>query len=352
MMRKDRSRGSLASVLWAASVLLLVAPVPAGAADLIAHWPLAEDARDRSGGMHGAVHGGVAFARVADRPAADFNGRDGYLEVADGPALPLGRADFSIALWINPRRPLTGIPGDLVSKWDAPQRRGINLYLSGGSSAYSSVCDSRHVHFCIDDAYAGPERDHGKPWDSNSLISNLVVFQGRLYAGIADAAEPRYAALVFRLTGGQTWEDCGRIGGDDPTMPSVQSMIVHDGRLYTGTGRWDWVIAKGKFKDNPPPPLDASLRLRRRQEMARPGGSWQGFARAVPRELQRDVVCRDRQCRGRPSLSPGRRTLGGLRRTGRTQPRKHDALGRRAICSDSWQHLPLWGRREIHPRRP
>src|SRR5262245_23877491 len=127
IMRKGRSQVGLAPALWAASVLLLVAPVYAGAADLIAHWPLAEDARDRSGGMHGAVHGGVAFARVSGRPAADFNGRDGYVEVPDGPALALGRDDFSLALWVNPRRPLVGIPGDLVSKWDATRRRGINL---------------------------------------------------------------------------------------------------------------------------------------------------------------------------------------------------------------------------------
>src|SRR5262245_44227343 len=251
-MHKEGSLAGRATILGAAGVLLLVAPVAAGAADLVAHGPLAEDARDRSGGLHGAVHGGVVFARVAGRPAADFNGRDGYLEVADGPALALGRADFSIALWVHPRRPLTGIPGDLVSKWDAPRRRGLNLYLSGGSSAYSSICDSRHVHFGIDDAYVGPQRDHGKPWASNSLITNLVVFQGRLYAGIADAAEPRDTARVFRLAEGHTWEDCGRIV-DDPTIASVQSMIVHDGRLYAGTGRWDWVVAKGNFKDNPPP---------------------------------------------------------------------------------------------------
>src|SRR5262249_21233907 len=117
-MRRERGQARRATVLWAASVLLLVAPVSAGAADLIAHWPLAEDARDKSGGMHGAVHGGVAFARVAGRPAADFNGRDGYIQVSVGPALALGRGDFSMALWVNPRRPLIGIPGDLVNKWD------------------------------------------------------------------------------------------------------------------------------------------------------------------------------------------------------------------------------------------
>src|SRR5262245_30257948 len=137
IMREGRNRAGLATVLWAACVFLLGAPGLAGAADLIAHWPLAEDARDRRGDRHGAVQGGVTFARVAGRPAADFNGRDGYLEVADGPALALGRADFSLALWVHPRRPLTGIPGDLVSKWDAAQRRGLNLYVSGGASAYS-----------------------------------------------------------------------------------------------------------------------------------------------------------------------------------------------------------------------
>ncbi len=251
-MKQQRDNSHLSLVLWITGVALFAAPVYASAADLIAHWPLSVNARDRSGDMHGTIRGGVAFVAIAGRPAADFNGRDAYVEVADSPALALGRADFSIALWVHPRRPLEGIPGDLVNKWDAPKRRGLNLYLSGGSSAYSSICDSRNVHFALDDAYTGAERDHGKPWPSNSLISNLVVYQGYLYAGIADAAEPRDAARVFRLKDGQTWEDCGGIC-NDPTIASVQSMIVHDGRLYAGTGRWDWVIAKGKFKDNPPP---------------------------------------------------------------------------------------------------
>src|SRR5262245_35810445 len=244
---------ALRASICMASVLLFVAHLEATVADLIAHWLLEKDARERSGPMHAVVHGGVVFAPVEGRPAAGFNGRDGVLEVADGPPLALGQSDFSISLWVHPRRPLTGVPGDLISKWDAPRRRGVNLYLSGGSSAYSSISDTRHVHFGIDDAYVDPGRDHGKPWASNSLISNLVVFQRQLYAGIADAAEPRDSARVFRLTGGQTWEDCGQIGGGDPTISTVMSMIVHDGRLYAGTGRWDWVIAKGNFPDNPPP---------------------------------------------------------------------------------------------------
>lgn len=224
---------------------------PSSPAKLFAHWPLSVDARDRVGNQHATVHGGVAFGKVGGRAAADFNGRDGYLEVRHGPALALGRDDFSIALWARPRRPLAGVPGDLLSKWDAAKRRGINLYIAGSSSGYSGICDSRHVHFGIDDRHVGPERDHGMPCSSNSLISNLVVFEGKLYAGIADAADPAEAARVFRLEGNK-WEDCGRLG-DDPTIPSVMSMVVHDGRLYAGTGAWDWVRAFGKVKEQPPP---------------------------------------------------------------------------------------------------
>lgn len=239
---------------WAALLITLTSSGPASAqpaAKLIAHWPLTDDVRDKVGKHHAASHGGVTFAQVAGRAAAEFNGRDGFLEIPHSPALALSRDDFTIALWAHPRRPLAGIPGDLVSKWDAARRRGINFYVAGSSSAYSGICDSRHVHFGIDDNHTGPERDHGLPCASNSLISNLVVFDGKLYAGIADAAQPQDAARVFRLEGSK-WEDCGRLG-NDPTIPSVMSMVVHDGRLYAGTGAWDWVRAFGKVKDQPPP---------------------------------------------------------------------------------------------------
>ena len=222
------------------------------AADLVGHWPFSDNAKDAIGGMDAEVRGSVQFEQVDGRPSARFNGRDAYLQVADDPKLALGEGDFSISMWVNARRPIDGIPGDLINKWDASKRRGMNLYLSGGSSAYSSISDARHAHFSVDDAYTGPQRDHGKPSTSNSLISNLVVYNGSLYAGIADATAAQDAARVFRLVDGQTWEDCGRLG-DDPTIGSVMSLIVHDGKLYAGTGRWDWIIANNKYKDNPPP---------------------------------------------------------------------------------------------------
>ena len=113
------------------------------------------------------------------------------------------------------------------------------------------MCDTRHVHFAIDDAYLGPWEDCGKPWPTNSLIACTVVWEGQLYCGIADAADPTDAAHVFRWEGGGRWADCGRLGSD-PDHLSVQSMIVHQGKLYAGTGVWDWVRARGGSPGKPP----------------------------------------------------------------------------------------------------
>lgn len=220
-------------------------------ATLAAHWPLVSDARAVVGTVDAASRGGVQFKTVSGRPAAVLNGRDAYFEVA----MPVrfGTGDFSIAMWVHPARPLAAMPGNLLSCWDPLKRRGWNLYMQGSSSAYSSICDSRHLHFGIDNGWNGPERDHGKPWLSNSLISNLIVYDGRLYASIADASEPAAYARVFRLSDDErSWEDCGRLGTDD-TIPSVMSMVVHDGKLYAGTGAWDWYRAFGEDKQHRAP---------------------------------------------------------------------------------------------------
>lgn len=227
---------------------LFLAAANAGAddstANLAAHWPLRSDSRAAVGASHAASRGEVQFKTVGGRPAAVLNGRDSYFEVES--PLRLGTGDFSVAMWVHPDRPLTAVPGNLLSCWNALQRRGWNLYMQGSSSAYSSICDSRHLHFGIDDGWNGPERDHGKPWPSNSLISNLIVYEGRLYASIADAGDPADYARVFRLSDDErSWEDCGRLGTDE-TIPSVMSMVVHDGKLYAGTGAWDWVRAFSK----------------------------------------------------------------------------------------------------------
>ena len=208
---------------------------------LVAHWPLAGDARDAVGTCHGDAHA----LQFADGPnggangAAVFNGRDSAIAVADHDSVRLRNQNFSIAMWVKCTTPMRGAFGDLLSKFDVHQRCGVNLGVAGSAPGYNGMSDARHVHFGIDDGYLGAWEDCGRPWPSNPLVPTLVSYQGSLYGGLADADRPEDACRVFRWAGGTNWVDCGRLG-DDPHHLSVMSMIVHDGRLYAGTGLWDW----------------------------------------------------------------------------------------------------------------
>ena len=221
---------------------------------LLGAWPLQDNARDSIGTSHGVMEN-IQFLNIPavspDR-AAFFNGRNSRIKIEHSKTLDVGTQDFSMALWVRCATPLSSTLGDLISKFDARSRRGINLHVSGSSPAYSAMSDTRHVHFGIDDAYTSSWEDHGKPWPSNSLISNLVAFEGELYCGIADADKPEDRAHVFRLTRDKKWVDCGRLGHDS-NHHSVMSMIVHKGKLYAGTGIWDWVQALGGLKGAPLP---------------------------------------------------------------------------------------------------
>lgn len=253
-----RERGSLVTsklflVVGLFAAWLVSAAVRADEpAKLIAHWPLSANARDVVGSAHGKplnVKFGSGDAGSA-KTGAFFNGRDSRIEVPDSKTLDVGTRDFSLAAWVRCEMPYQSVLGDLVSKFDPLARRGINLHLSASSPAYSASSDTRHVHFGIDDAYLSDWEDHGRPWPSNSLVSNLVAFNGELYCGIADADQPQDRAHVFRFAGGKKWVDCGRLG-ENPDHHSVMSMAVHDGKLYAGTGIWDWQQAQGGVKNRP-----------------------------------------------------------------------------------------------------
>ncbi len=249
MLNSNRWRWSVCFVMC--GVLLGSDPVraenPAPAAKLIAHWPLREDARDVVGAAHGLPEN-LTF----DGGAAIFNGRNSRIRIEPTDALNLGTKDFSLALRIRCQTPMTSTLGDLVNKFDSQARRGFNLHVAGSSPAYNAMSDTRHVHFGIDDGYLSAWEDQGKPWPSNSLITNLVTFEGALYCGIADADRPHDRARVFRFCADKQWVDCGRLG-EDANHHSVMSMLVHQGKLYAGTGIWDWVQALGGLKGAPPP---------------------------------------------------------------------------------------------------
>src|SRR5579872_6785828 len=87
-----------ASILLA--MILSLAAARAGEPDssrLIGHWPLQNDGRDRSGG---GLNGQPYHVKFHDA-AAQFNGRDSRVEIADQPALQLGASDFTVALWVH-----------------------------------------------------------------------------------------------------------------------------------------------------------------------------------------------------------------------------------------------------------
>src|SRR5262245_53588992 len=168
-------------------------------AKLIAHWPLIKHARDAVGTMHGTASN-IKFGNE-DRAAARFNGRDSVITVPDALTLHLADRDFSLALWAKCEMPLTNTLGDMISKFDPQRRRGLNFYIAGSAPGYNGMSDTRHVHFGIDDSFLGQWDDHGKPWPSNSHVPCLIVFNGDLYCGIADADRTEDKAKVFRFAG-------------------------------------------------------------------------------------------------------------------------------------------------------
>ncbi|NKB71079.1 MAG: hypothetical protein GKR89_28755 [Candidatus Latescibacteria bacterium] len=220
---------------------------------LIAHWPLAGNVQDAVGQHHGRAQ---ALSYTAgpdgrDNSAAEFDGVQSLIEIADHAELRLGAGDFTCSAWIRCQEAITHSCGDILSKFDPVGRTGLNLHVAGSSPAYSAMSDQRHIHFGIDDGDTSGWEDLGKPEQNNSSVTSLITWQGDLYAGIADAATPEKACRVFRYGGGQTWHDCGRLG-DDPQVLSVFSMLVHQGRLYAGNGNWDWDKARWDTPDFAP----------------------------------------------------------------------------------------------------
>lgn len=124
---------------------------------LTGHWPLTEGARDIAGENHGVAH----HVDFVDGPrdnasgSAHFKSSDSQIEIPAAPDLQLGNQDFSITVWVRCDRPMRGVFGDVLAKFDPFSRCGINLQIAGSTAGYSSMSDTRHVHFGIDDGYVG-----------------------------------------------------------------------------------------------------------------------------------------------------------------------------------------------------
>lgn len=218
-------------------IALLSEPYPAACSDeagatpaarLIGHWPLVEDARDVS---HESNHGtpyGVRFTREG----AIFDGRTSWIEIPSAPALDWGKDDFSLALWAHTEEILDDTLGDLLSKYDAERRKGVNLTILHNAGT-GSQANYRHLHFGIDNARQDAQwTDCGRP--GNALfIHSLAVHQGELYAGTVEGRTNADQGHVYRYAGEQKWEDLGAPWKSN----GVTAMASYNGHLYVGVSR-------------------------------------------------------------------------------------------------------------------
>lgn len=205
-------------------------PAEAGQGDPVAHWPLAADGADATGGgLDATVHG----VRFGEGDGALFDGRSAYLEVPHDDALNLGASDFTIALWIHTEAVLDDTLGDLLTKFDPESRRGLNLGIMNYHGVVCAQSNYRHLFFGLDDG-AEPEgwKDRGRPGDTVYPMS-LCVYDGHLYAGTFEHGETG-RGHVYRYRGGTAWEDCG------VPWPSnaVSALAVHDGDLYAAASHY------------------------------------------------------------------------------------------------------------------
>lgn len=220
-------------------VLSLTFSIPGRADDpeLIGHWRFAGDVRDASGtGNDGVNHGVDLSAAGPDgtaKTAGRFNGRDAYAEVRDHASLKLGTREFSIAAWIHTDENLDDLPGDLVAKFDAKQRRGFHLGIVNNIAAPSTPANYQQIQFGIDSGKLDAKWvDCGRPGNA-ILIWSLCVFDGQLYCGTCVQGEHE-SGRVHRYQGGESWEDLGSPGKAN----SVSSLAEYKGQLYASVTKY------------------------------------------------------------------------------------------------------------------
>ncbi|HIK92812.1 MAG TPA: LamG domain-containing protein [Planctomycetes bacterium] len=209
------------------SASLLVVSPASGDDGLVAHWKLAGDCKDHSGGNHHAINHGVRFGTSE---GAIFNGTDAWLEVPASDSLRLGNGEFSITAWVHTESELDDVLGDLLSWYDSTTRTGMTLGLMNYAGVTSAQSNWRNVTFGIDAGRLDPKwTDCGRPGESH-YVKSLVVFDGGLYAATWEPGEGQ-RGHVYRYAGGARWIDCG--APDEAN--AITGLAVFNGKLYAGS---------------------------------------------------------------------------------------------------------------------
>lgn len=208
----------------------------AAAAEPAARWPLGTDGQDVSGNARHLENHGVAFGAPSPdgTPAARFDGRAAWLGLPESTAPGFGAGEFSLSLWVHTEEVLDDNLGDLVSKYDASSRTGLNLGILTCSGVSNSQPNYRTVHFGIDQGQLDTQwTDCGRPGNA-VFIFGMAVHEGDLYAATCEPGAGE-SGRVYRYAGGSTWLDCGSPDASN----AVGALAVYDGRLYAGTSWYD-----------------------------------------------------------------------------------------------------------------
>ena len=121
-----------------------------------------------------------------------FDGRSAFIEVANRASLKLGTGDFSLCAWIYTEKELDDVLGDVLDLYDPLLRRGITLSAYSTGSGYQGQGNNRHISFGIDNAHTSDWEDCARPSQASRHVSNsMLVYRGKLYAGITDAKEAK-----------------------------------------------------------------------------------------------------------------------------------------------------------------
>lgn len=205
--------------------------------ELIGHWPLRGNVRDRSPANLPTTGRGVAFdaAGPGGKPstAARFNGTDSVIEVADAAALRLGTGEFSISLWLSTQAELDDVLGDLVSQYDPKTRTGFHLGLYNHGGVTNGQPNTRQLHFGIDQGRLEEKfTDHGRLGNAVYVMS-LCAHNGKLYAATCHPGEGE-AGKVFRFEGRDRWTD---LGSPDKAN-AISALAVYDGDLYVASSKY------------------------------------------------------------------------------------------------------------------
>jgi len=223
-----------------------------GSHDLIGYWPLEHDAADHSGNH---LHGQAVTLSFVDQAgpraparAAVFDGVHSHVLIPHHGQVALGTGNFTLSMWVHTSDRLRGGLGDLASKFDPAQRRGMNLGFIHYAGMTTSQPNFRNLHFGIDAQQIEPAWRHcGRPGEAVHIFA-LAVHDHALYAGTFEIGEGQ-RGHVYRYRDGDTWEDCG--SPDDSN--SVMSLAVFDGDLYAGTGCYNSVGSLLPPAGNPSP---------------------------------------------------------------------------------------------------